>query len=331
MQSKYGLCYVSDAPHVRYICRPRSVPKLDESAFPVTVGEVPLTVTLAMKACLTRDAAQRLTAAQMREVLADMLAEVASGTYVASTGVRTVRYSESWPLCGSLLGQPLCVCALRDSLPFRSFFVTIVGSGVPRADGLQSGATIWHVEGCGAHVRAKLASLLPHAFAKSRQPLRCIQADRTIDVQDSRAIDPDHVSADVAVPWPQRQRDAPAWALRHSRFGGAPVPFSIPEGDEDCITVASSSLQSNHLSGHESSCLRAAGGPLRSPRRPTRGRSIGRSDVSVGTTPGGSGASTPRDTTSAAAAAAGCGRGDTPKDTAAEAVVAAPRNVRAGA
>ena len=94
-----------------YICRPRSAPKVDETAFPVTVGEVPLTVTLAMKACLTRDAAQRLTAAQMREVLADMLAEVASGTYVASTGVRMVRCAAN---CRSVANRSVHVL-VKDS------------------------------------------------------------------------------------------------------------------------------------------------------------------------------------------------------------------------
>ena len=52
---------------------------------------MPLTYTLTIKACLSADASERPTYAQLEELLADMRAEVHSGHYISSKGQVTVR------------------------------------------------------------------------------------------------------------------------------------------------------------------------------------------------------------------------------------------------
>jgi hypothetical protein len=76
-----------------------------DTSFPVLNDAAPLTYTLAIKACTTANVAQRPTFAQLRELLVDLVAEVASGSYMSSAGEPVVRA----PACFSAL--PVRDCA----------------------------------------------------------------------------------------------------------------------------------------------------------------------------------------------------------------------------
>lgn len=85
--------------------------------FPDLPVSVPLTYTLAMKACLSRDPAERPTFPQLQVIIADLEDEVARGHYINGNGRAQVRLLLSDPAACGLLragslplfgGHPAC-------------------------------------------------------------------------------------------------------------------------------------------------------------------------------------------------------------------------------